>query len=318
MSDRRMQVFQAVARTLSFTRAAELLHMTQPAVTFQIRSLEERFGVRLFDRNHHRVVLTDAGRIVARYADRILETHRELELALEQFKGGGSGSLVIGASTTVAEYLLPAMLGAFRRSAPQTALRVREANSEQVVQMVEERAVDVGVIEAPVAPRRLERRVCMQDELVLVVPPGHVWAERGEIDAATLAGAIGEHGPFVCREAGSGTREVVAQWLVAGSGAGCLSGCMELGSSEAIKGAVASGLGVSILSRLVMSKELKLGLLCAVPLSPRLRRPITLVRHPESWRSPALERLVQTIERACRAPGGTESLVAASRPTPRT
>lgn len=308
-----MQVFQAVARTLSFTRAAELLHMTQPAVTFQIRSLEERFGVRLFDRNHHRVVLTDAGRIVERYADRILETHRELELALEQFKGGGSGSLVLGASTTVAEYLLPAMLGAFRRSAPQTALRVREANSEQVVQMVEERTVDIGVIEAPVAPRRLERRVCMEDELVLVVSPDHVWAERGEVDAATLAAAISDHGPFVCREPGSGTREVVAQWLAAEASADGLVGCMELGSSEAIKGAVASGLGVSILSRLVIAKELQLGLLRAVPLAPRLHRAITLVRHPEPWRSPALERLVRTIERACREPGGPGSLVTATQ-----
>ncbi|MFN4263625.1 MAG: LysR substrate-binding domain-containing protein [Thioalkalivibrionaceae bacterium] len=300
MSDRRLQVFQAVARTLSFTRAAELLHMTQPAVTFQIRALEDRYGARLFDRNHHRVVLTDAGRIVERYAERILDTHRELEAALEQFKGGGSGTLVLGASTTVAEYLLPPMLGTFRRSSPQTALRVREGNSEQVVQMVEERTVDVGVIEAPVAPRRLERRICMEDELVLVVPPDNTLARLAEVDVARLVDEGLTCMPFVCRELGSGTREVVAKWFATQSAGERLAGCIELGSSEAIKGAVANGLGLSILSRVVIGKELQLGLLRAVPLSPRLRRPITLVRHAEPWRSPALERLVRLIEQSCR------------------
>src|SRR5690554_6105675 len=124
MADRRLQVFYTVARLLSFTKAAETLHMTQPAVTFQVRQLEEFFNTRLFDRTHNRISLTDAGRRVYEYADRILALYSEMENAIRDLTGEVSGVLQLGASTTIAEYMLPALLGAFKARYPEVTIRL--------------------------------------------------------------------------------------------------------------------------------------------------------------------------------------------------
>ena len=113
MSDRRLKVFQTVAKHLSFTKAAESLHMTQPAVTFQVRQLEEYFNTRLFDRAHNKVTLTPAGDKVAEFAERIFDLYAEMENSLQDLTEEISGALTIGASTTIAEYMLPALLGEF-------------------------------------------------------------------------------------------------------------------------------------------------------------------------------------------------------------
>ena len=114
MADRRLQVFHTVARLLSFTKAAETLHMTQPAVTFQVRQLEEYFNTRLFDRTHNRISLTDAGERVFEYADKIFDLYGQMENAVREMTGEISGTLTIGASTTIAEYMLPPLLGDFK------------------------------------------------------------------------------------------------------------------------------------------------------------------------------------------------------------
>ncbi len=118
MADRRLQVFHAVARLLSFTKAAEVLHMTQPAVTFQIRQLEDQFDTRLFDRTHNRVSLTEAGKITFEYSERIFEQYSEMENAIREMTNDISGSLTIGASTTISEYMLPSLLGEFNSKNP--------------------------------------------------------------------------------------------------------------------------------------------------------------------------------------------------------
>ena len=305
MADRRLQVFLTVARLLSFTRAAEVLHMTQPAVTFQVRQLEEQLDTRLFDRNNNRVSLTDAGRLVQRYAERIFETYGELEAALRELKGADGGALVIGASTTVAEYMLPALLGAFRRAHPDIGIRLRVGNTETVVAMVEEGSVDLGIVEAPVTHRSLVVQPCMVDQLQLIVPPEHELARRESVGVRDFI-----ERPFICREEGSGTREVIMEYLGrAGYDRNALRGCMELGSPEAIKGAVAADMGVSVLSGAVVAKELALGELAAIPLSPPLERPISLVHARQKFRVPTLEVLMQFLRGYC-----TGSRTAADEP----
>ncbi|WP_017941407.1 MULTISPECIES: LysR family transcriptional regulator [unclassified Thioalkalivibrio] len=295
MADRRLQVFLTVARLLSFTRAAEVLHMTQPAVTFQVRQLEEQLDTRLFDRNHNRVTLTDAGRLVQRYAERIFDTYGELEAALRELKGADGGALVIGASTTVAEYMLPALLGAFRREHPDIGIRLRVGNTESVVVMVEEGSVDLGIVEAPVTHRSLQVQPCLVDQLRLIVPTDHELAGRDSVSVADFI-----ERPFICREEGSGTREVIMEYLGrAGYDRNSLRGCMELGSSEAIKGAVVAGMGISVLSEAVVAKELELGELVALPLSPPLERPISLVHARQKFRVPTLEVLMQFLRGYC-------------------
>ena len=145
MADRRLQVFHTVARLLSFTKAAETLHMTQPAVTFQIRQLEDHFNTRLFDRTHNRISLTAAGEQVLRFADRIFELYAEMENSISGLTGEISGALTIGASTTIAEYMLPTLLGDFKEKYPEVTIHLKVANSDGIVSLVESNAIDLGL-----------------------------------------------------------------------------------------------------------------------------------------------------------------------------
>jgi DNA-binding transcriptional LysR family regulator len=147
LADRRLQVFHAVAKHLSFTKAAEALFMTQPAVTFQVRQLEEQFDTRLFDRVHGRIALTPAGVVAFEYAERILQMSGELERRMREMSGQLAGPLLIGASMTIAEYLLPQVLGEFKSQNPAVVPRLFVGNSEQVQERLAERSLDVGFIE---------------------------------------------------------------------------------------------------------------------------------------------------------------------------
>src|SRR3989344_3554278 len=156
MADRRLQVFHTVARLLSFTKAAETLHMTQPAVTFQIRQLEEYFNTRLFDRTHNRISLTAVGERVFEYAERIIALYSEMDNRVRELTGDVSGILIIGASTTIAEYMLPSLLGTFKGKHPGINIRLKVSNSEGIVHMVEDNSVDVGIVESPIANVNVE------------------------------------------------------------------------------------------------------------------------------------------------------------------
>jgi len=296
MSDRRLQVFHAVARLLSFTKAAEVLHMTQPAVTFQIRQLEEQFDTRLFDRAHNRVSLTEAGHVAFEYAEIIFERYSELENAIREITGSISGSLTLGASTTISEYMLPSLLGEFNSKNPEVLLRLRVSNTEGIVSMVENNVIDLGVVEGPVTNKNLLVEVCRQDDLVVVVPPDHPLAD---LESVTVEQML-EY-PFICREEGSGTREVIVEHLKEqGVSKHALKSCLELGSPEAIKGAIQAGMGVSVLSSVSLAKEIKLGLLKTVPLNPPLSREFSFVRQRQKFRVRTMEELLDFAREYCK------------------
>jgi DNA-binding transcriptional LysR family regulator len=276
MADRRLQVFHAVAKQLSFTKAAEALFMTQPAVTFQVRQLEEQFSTRLFDRAQGRITLTPAGLVAFEYAERILALSAELEARLKELSGHEAGPLLIGASTTIAEFLLPGIVGEFKRLHPGIVPRLFVANSEQVQERVAERSLDVGFIEGESHLPTLASEVCCEDELQVVCAPGHPLAALESIEPRALA----EHG-FISREPGSGTREVVDHYLRKQKlPPEALHVIMEASSPEALKGMVATGVGFTIMSRAAISKEVRLGELVPVALAPRLIRHLCLV-HPK-------------------------------------
>ena len=296
MSDRRLQVFHAVARLLSFTKAAEVLHMTQPAVTFQIRQLEEQFDTRLFDRAHNRVSLTEAGHVAFEYAEIIFEKYSELENAIREITGSISGSLTLGASTTISEYMLPALLGEFNAKNPEVLLRLRVSNTDGIVSMVENNVIDLGVVEGPVTNKNLLVEVCRKDDLVVVVPPDH---ELANLKSVTVEQML-EY-PFICREEGSGTREVITEHLKdQGVSKHALKACLELGSPEAIKGAIQAGMGVSVLSSVSLDKELKLGILKAIPLNPPLNREFSFVRQRQKFRVRTMEELLEFARDYCK------------------
>jgi DNA-binding transcriptional LysR family regulator len=285
MADRRLQVFYTVAKQLSFTKAAELLFMTQPAVTFQVKQLEEHFNTRLFERSHSKITLTPAGRVAMEYAERILNLTAEMETRLSEMTGEVGGTLLVGASTTIAEYMLPRMLGEFKARYPQVQARLTVTNSETVESKVADHTLDIGLIEAPPHHPSLSSEVCCEDELVAIFSPRHELAGRESIAPDQLAML-----PYITREVGSGTREVVDDYFrQARVLPEDLNIVLELGSPEAIKGAVEAGLGVAIVSRATILKELKLGELAAVPLEPRLIRPLSVVYAREKFRSKLLQ-----------------------------
>ncbi|MCU7905124.1 MAG: LysR family transcriptional regulator [Candidatus Thiodiazotropha sp. (ex Epidulcina cf. delphinae)] len=297
MADRRLQVFHTVARLLSFTKAAETLHMTQPAVTFQIRQLEEYFNTRLFDRTHNRISLTEAGERVYGYADRIFDLYADMENSVREMTGEIRGALTIGASTTIAEYMLPSLLGDFGARYPEVSIHLRVSNSEGIVSMVENNTIDLGVVEAPVGNKNLVVEVCRRDQLVAIVPPSHDLADLESVDVAELL-----QYPFICREEGSGTREVINEYL----GSHCdsaLNISMELGSPEAVKGAVEAGMGVSVVSRATIQKELKLDTLRAINLVPKLERPFSFVHQKQKFRLRAMEELLEFARGYCEVHG---------------
>jgi DNA-binding transcriptional LysR family regulator len=289
MADRRLQVFYTVAKQLSFTKAAEQLFMTQPAVTFQVKQLEEHFNTRLFDRDHSRIALTPAGRLVLEYAERILALTEEMELRVGDLTGATAGPLLLGASTTIAEFILPQILGEFKAQHPQVEAHMSVANSETIVNQVADHTIDIGLIESPSYLPSLEIQVCCDDELVVICAPDHALARHSTVRARDIASV-----PIVRREPGSGTREFTDNYLrECGVRPDDLDLVMELGSPEAMKGVVETGIAVAIVSRATIAKELKLGTLVAIPLAPRLIRTLSLVHPKEKFRSRLLTTFVE-------------------------
>lgn len=284
MSDRRLKAFYTVAKLGSFTKAAKVLHLTQPAVTLQVRHLERHYKIRLFDRRHNRVRITEPGLRAYEYAEKIFALYGELDAEMRRVAGDLTGPVTLAASSTIAVYMLPRMLQEFRNTHQEMDLRIKISNTEGVATMVEEDVADLGFVEGPVPNPALSTKVCKVDEMVVVAPPGHPLLEKSSVSArATL-----QH-PFIMREEGSGTREEILNYLhKQGIDHDRMDIVMELDGLEAIKGVVESGIGVSILSRETLYKEQKLGTLESVSLRPALTRKLSLVqvrrgRVPLQW-----------------------------------
>lgn len=273
MENFRLKLFRAVAKQLNFRRAAEELCLTQPAVSLQIKTLEQSLGVQLFDRSGARIALTPAGSVLSKYAGKIEQLETEALAALAQFADGQRGELRIGASLTIAQYILPHLLGAFQQQHPQVRPYVTTCNTEQVLEALVARAVSVGFVEGPTLRRDVRTEVFLEDEIVLMVPPAHEWSERGSVDPEEL-----KQERVLLRERGSGTRRVVEMALgKRGIKVKDLSLGMELDSTEGIITAVEAGLGIGFASLWSVSKELQLGSLRRVPIrGVRITRPLSM------------------------------------------
>ncbi|MDQ1694406.1 MAG: LysR family transcriptional regulator, transcriptional activator of the cysJI operon [Acidobacteriaceae bacterium] len=262
----RLTVFRAVATQRSFRRAAEQLYLTQPAVTQQIKALEELVGLPLFDRSGREVALTAAGTLLLRYANDSCAVLEHAAADLAALKGQISGTLRIAASTTIAQYLLPPLLGAFLRLHPAVRIELESSNTETVAEVISTGGASLGLVEGPPHTSQLHTEVWVPDELVLLVPPSHEWAAQGAIPLEQVAAA-----PLLMRERGSGTREVIETTLeAAGLPPRNLRIAMELNSTEAILGCIESGVGVGFVSRSAVHRQLVMGTLAVVPIT-RLR-----------------------------------------------
>lgn len=257
MQDFRLKVFQAVAVKLNFTSAAEALFITQPAVTLQIKKLEEELGVKLFNRAGGKVKLTAAGEILLGYAGRIDDLYDELETALGAVVGEERGKLSIGASTTIAQYVLPRLIGKFLALYPKIDFSMISANTENIIGALDKEKISLGFVEGPTGRADLKVERFIEDEIVVIVAANHEWAagDPPKISLCELAGM-----PLILRESGSGTRRVVEDALKKGGlKLSALNIVMELDSTEAIKSAVETDLGIGFVSRWGLKHEIELG-----------------------------------------------------------
>lgn len=242
----RLTVFRVVAERLSFTQAADALHLTQPAVTSQVKALEGELGLRLFERAAGGVRLTAAGERLYRFAVETSEQARQTWRELGSVSGAQLGDLSLGASTTIAQYLLPRLLSQFHRLHPRVEISVVGANTAHIVARLLARQVQVGLIEGPPGRSDIKVEKFVDDEIVMIVAVDHSLAGEGFLpDVDRL-----RREPLLVREPGSGTRRVVEEALrKAGVGPREIRVVMELDSTEAIKSAVEAGLGVGFVSR---------------------------------------------------------------------
>lgn len=274
MDDFRLKVFLTAARTLSFTRTAEALYVSQPAVSKHIAELESRYKVQLFFRRGSRLELTDAGRVMLACAERLDDDYRRMQYEMSLCSASVEGELRLGASTTIAQYLLPPILAKFATRFPDVRISLVSGNSVEIEHALGEHTVDLGLVESASRRQGLHYAPFAPDELVLIVRPGGRWVGTDAVTPAQL-----QRIPLVLREDGSGTLEVIAETLAgAGVKLSSLDVVMRLGSTEAIKTFVRNSEAMAIVSVVSVVDELRTGALRIVDIEGvSLRRELSFV-----------------------------------------
>jgi DNA-binding transcriptional LysR family regulator len=251
-----LRLFSAVIEQGGFTKAAQALHLSQPAISKSLNELETQIGVSLIDRGSRPVRLTEAGETLYLRARELFGVERIAERELRELRGLKRGILRIGASTTIATYMLPPVLGRFHLRRPGVRIQVSSANTRAVLRMLVESRVDVALVEGPVSHPSVDVIPWRDDELVVIAPPNHSLLGAGAPGAPVAVEQLVRE-TFLVREPGSGTREV-AERALAVHGVR-LANTMRVGGTEAIKQAVAAGLGLAIVSRAAAADQLALG-----------------------------------------------------------
>ncbi len=290
---RQVEVFYYVAKLRSFSKAAAALLLTQPTISGHIKTLEDSLSLVLFDRLGREVTLTQAGEVLYTYARRLLSVKTAAVQALQALQGGVSGELVIGGSSIPGQYVLPPMLGQFKRQYPDITVVLSITDTMDIIERIIRSELELGIVGACVPHPQVLYECLMADELVLAVAADHPWARLGTVPLTALATE-----PFIQRERGSGSRLVMEQTIKQhGFEPTGLRTVAEMGSTEAIKQGIKAGIGVSILSRIALTDELRAGSVCVVAIAGViLERNFYLIRH----RGRALSPLCQTFERFLR------------------
>lgn len=283
MNMNQLRVFHSVATVLSFTRASEELHLTQPGISKHIKALEETYGARLFDRLGRKVMLTQAGEILYRATTAVFAELDGARARIDDLKGLAGGMLIIGASVTIAAYILPGMLTRFRKEVPEVEIAVDTGFSGQIVDKVLDNVLELGFVGHYRPDPRLAVQVFRKDSMELIVSPQHPWARRTTpVHLDEMAGET-----VLLSKRGSGTWRLVADCL---NNAGVvLKHTMELGTTEGVKQAVAADLGVSILSTHVLASAMSGNAVKMVPLAAAMERDLFLIRHKDRYLSRAAQ-----------------------------
>lgn len=270
---RKLEVFIKVYETRSFSKASSLLYLAQPTVTLHVKDLEEELGVNLLDRNTRRVIPTKAGKIVYRYGREILNILKHMEKELEILRSEKSGVITIGASTIPGQYILPKVIKLFKEERPEVSIFLKMGDSKEIVEKVLNREIEFGVVGAVFPNKELIFIPCFEDEIVLIGPKDMDIVEIELKDIYSL--------PILKREEGSGTwKNVVYNLEKAGISLKDLNIIGEMGSTEAIKEAVKSGLGFGFVSDLAIVLERKLNLVKVIKIrNLNIKRKFYLIYH---------------------------------------
>jgi DNA-binding transcriptional LysR family regulator len=293
MDDHKLRVFCTVAETKSFSKASEIIHLTQPAVSLQVQALEEIYETKLFDRSGGSVTLTPAGELLYNYAKEILGLYASARKDINAMVGLVKGNLSVGASSTIGNYLLPSAIVSFRRSHPRIKTNLLIGNTKLVIEKLLAGEVDVGLVEGEVSKHNLVVEKLIPDMLVVIMSPDHDWAKRKSISVSELVKE-----PVIMREEGSGTRQMIEKCLKDNKvDTAELPVSLVLGSTEAIKTAVEDGLGVSILSAWAVRKEIQAGTLVASHFKDaRFQRHFSLVKRKKGFSSHTLEEFLEFLK----------------------
>jgi DNA-binding transcriptional LysR family regulator len=290
-----VRTLEAIARSGSFSRAGESLHLSQPAISHHVRHLEHVVGVPLLVRRGRRASPTEAGAVLLEHAGRAFKVLEEAHEAIQRLRGRVAGRVTVGTGATASIYLLPALLRRVRARYPELDLVVVTGNSGELAAAVSRGELDVGVVTLPVpAGRGLAISPFYVDRLVAIAPPGRPWRRRAPMTAAELA-----REPVILYERGGTIRRVVDDWFRRGRATPRVA--MELGNAEATKKLVGAGLGLSIVSEIAVKADVKAGALSLIPLRPALHRRIGIVRRRERAPRPALLALLEALESAASA-----------------
>lgn len=257
MDDHKLRVFCTVAEMKSFSKASETIRLTQPAVSLQIQALEEIYGTKLFNRSGCIITLTKAGELLYKYAKEISALYMAVEKEIGAFSGLVKGVITVGASSTIGNYVLPSVISEFRKKFPKVKVQLLIGNTKNVVDFLNVGSIDIALVEGEVNKQKLVVEKLIPDEMVIIMSPLHQWAKKSSISILEITKE-----PFILREEGSGTRQVIEKYLAKhGISLQNIKRAFVMGSTESIKGAVEEGLGVSIISRWATKKESRYGTL---------------------------------------------------------
>jgi DNA-binding transcriptional LysR family regulator len=290
MEDHKLKVFCTVAETKSFSKTSEIIHLTQPAVSLQVQALEEIYETKLFDRSSNTVTLTPAGEVVYKYAKEILNLYANAQKVVGELTGLVKGSISIGASSTIGNYVLPAVITDFRKTHPKIKIHLLVGNTKRVVELLNSGNVDLGLVEGEVTRQKMFVEKILGDELLVIIPAHHAWAKKKEISVSELTKE-----PFIFREAGSGTRQMIEKLLATrGISPQHMKISMVLGSTVAIKEAVENGLGISIVSRWAARKETKYGTISTLRIKEqKMMREFSLITNKGAISSHAVDEFLK-------------------------
>ncbi len=281
---RHLETFCRVADLKSFSKAADDLFLTQPTLSGHILSLEQSLSLRLFDRTGREVRLTKAGEVFLRYASKILSSRKELLNALTEFSQGIRGELSLGASTIPGEYLLPKLIGHFKKEHPHFTLSLKIGDTKKVAQLVLQGDVELGMIGGKLKHSSLHYEKYEEDQIVALAVSGHPLTKKEKVDLTDLLKE-----PWIIREEGSGTQMAVEKALrTIGKSLKQFNGAIEMGSTSAMKEGVKAGLGLAFISKRAVEEELKQGLFSRIQIEEidPISRQLYIISHRGRTLSP--------------------------------